>query len=93
MAAGLDQLFRAHWKLVHGYLTRRTGDAVLAEELAQETFYRATRASLVWRGGSPSAWHLRTDPTLLPRRRARIETRLLDRAHHAPGAGSTVPGT
>ncbi len=31
MAAGLDQLFRAYWKLVHGYLTRRTGDAVLAE--------------------------------------------------------------
>lgn len=58
MAAGLDQLFRAHWKLVHGYLTRRTGDPVLAEELAQETFYRATRAFLGWRGGSPAAWLL-----------------------------------
>jgi RNA polymerase sigma factor (sigma-70 family) len=58
MAAGLEDLFRAHWKLVHGYLTRRTGDSVLAEELAQETFYRATRAFLGWRGGSPSAWLL-----------------------------------
>ena len=58
MAAGLDQLFRAHWRLVHGYLTRRTGDPVLAEELAQETFYRATRAFLGWRGGSAAAWLL-----------------------------------
>jgi RNA polymerase sigma-70 factor, ECF subfamily len=31
---------------------------VLAEELAQETFYRATRAFLGWRGGSPAAWLL-----------------------------------
>jgi RNA polymerase sigma-70 factor (ECF subfamily) len=30
----------------------------LAEELAQETFYRATRAFLGWRGGSPAAWLL-----------------------------------
>jgi RNA polymerase sigma-70 factor (ECF subfamily) len=58
MAAGLEELFRAHWPLVHGYLTRRTGDPELAEELAQETFYRATRAFLGWRGGSPVAWLL-----------------------------------
>lgn len=58
MAAGLEELFRAHWSLVHGYLTRRTGDPVLAEELAQETFYRATRAFLGWRGGSATAWLL-----------------------------------
>ena len=30
----------------------------VAEELAQETFYRATRAFLGWRGGSPAAWLL-----------------------------------
>src|SRR4051812_39231296 len=58
MAAGLEELFRAHWSLVHGYLARRTGDPVLAEELAQETFYRATRAFLGWRGGSAVAWLL-----------------------------------
>jgi RNA polymerase sigma-70 factor (ECF subfamily) len=56
--AGLEDLFRAHWPLVNGYLARRTGDAVLAEELAQETFYRATRAFLGWRGGSAVAWLL-----------------------------------
>ena|SRR5688572_8010927 len=58
MAAGLEDLFRAHWPLVYGYLARRTGDPVLAEELAQETFYRATRAFLGWRGGSAVAWLL-----------------------------------
>jgi len=56
--AGLEELFRANWSLVNGYLARRTGDAVLAEELAQETFYRATRAFLGWRGGSAVAWLL-----------------------------------
>ena len=58
MAARIEDLFRAHWPLVHGYLARRTGDPVLAEELAQETFYRATRAFLGWRGGAPAAWLL-----------------------------------
>lgn len=58
MAAGLDELFRAHWSLVLGFLTRRTGDRGLAEELAQETFYRATRAFLGWRGEAPVAWLL-----------------------------------
>jgi RNA polymerase sigma factor (sigma-70 family) len=58
MAAGLEDLFRAHWPLVYGYLARRTGNASLAEELAQETFYRATRAFLGWRGGSAAAWLL-----------------------------------
>ena len=56
MAAGMEELFRAHWPLVYGYLRRRTGDPALAEELAQETFYRATRAFLGWRGGSAAAW-------------------------------------
>ena len=58
MAAGLEEMFRAHWSLVYGFLARRTGNPTLAEELAQETFYRATRAFLGWRGGSPSAWLL-----------------------------------
>src|SRR3954449_1358259 len=54
----MTELFRAHWPTVVGYLTRRTGDRVLAEELAQETFARATAAFLGWRGGSPVAWLL-----------------------------------
>jgi RNA polymerase sigma-70 factor (ECF subfamily) len=44
--------------LVYGYLVRRTRDPTLAEELAQETFYRATRAFLGWRRGSAAAWLL-----------------------------------
>jgi DNA-directed RNA polymerase specialized sigma24 family protein len=51
VAAGLEDLFRAHWPLVYGFLLRRTGNPSAAEELAQETFYRATRAFLGWRGG------------------------------------------
>ncbi|MBB5868254.1 RNA polymerase sigma-70 factor (ECF subfamily) [Allocatelliglobosispora scoriae] len=52
----MTDLFRAHWSAVFGYVLRRTGDRVLAEELAQETFARATASFLGWRGGSPLAW-------------------------------------
>ncbi len=51
-------MFREHWSLVVGYLTVRVRDRHLAEELAAETFYRATRAFLGWRGGDPAAWLL-----------------------------------
>jgi RNA polymerase sigma-70 factor (ECF subfamily) len=51
-------MFREHWSLVLGYLTARVRDRSLAEELAAETFYRATRAFLGWRGESPPAWLL-----------------------------------
>jgi RNA polymerase sigma-70 factor (ECF subfamily) len=51
-------MFREHWSLVLGYLTTRVRDRGLAEELAAETFYRATRAFLGWRGESPPAWLL-----------------------------------
>jgi RNA polymerase sigma-70 factor (ECF subfamily) len=54
----MTELFRAHWPTVVGYLRRRTGDPVLAEELAQETFAKATAAFLGWRGGPPAAWLL-----------------------------------
>jgi RNA polymerase sigma factor (sigma-70 family) len=54
----MTDLFRAHWTTVLGYLCRRTGDRALAEELAQETFTRATAAFLGWRGGPPAAWLL-----------------------------------
>ena len=51
-------MFREHWSLVLGYLVTRVRDGHLAEELAAETFYRATRAFLGWRGESPPAWLL-----------------------------------
>jgi RNA polymerase sigma-70 factor (ECF subfamily) len=50
---------------VYGYLARRTRDPSLAEELAQETFAKATRAFLGWRGGSPTAWLLAIARTTL----------------------------
>ena len=84
MAGGLEELFRAHWPLVNGYLSRRTGDPSLAEELAQETFYRATRAFLGWRGGSPVAWllsiarHVLIDEVRRGRRLAPLPETLID---------------
>jgi RNA polymerase sigma-70 factor (ECF subfamily) len=57
-AAGMEEMFREHWSLVLGYLTTRVRDRGLAEDLAAETFYRATRAFLGWRGESPPAWLL-----------------------------------
>jgi RNA polymerase sigma-70 factor (ECF subfamily) len=51
-------MFREHWSLVVGYLAVRVRDLSLAEELAAETFYRATRAFLGWRGESAPAWLL-----------------------------------
>lgn len=50
---------------MYGYLLRRTRDPSLAEELAQETFAKATRAFLGWRGGSPTAWLLAIARTTL----------------------------
>src|SRR5436190_16481284 len=92
--AGLEDLFPAHWSLVNGYLARRTGDAVLAEELAQETFYRATRAFLGWRGGSASGWllaiarHVLIDET----RRGRRLVLLPDaQAEHTEATDQGVP--
>src|SRR6187402_3613455 len=58
LASTMTELFRTHWPTVLGYLTRRTADRTLAEELAQETFVRATAAFLGWRGGPPAAWLL-----------------------------------
>ena len=58
ITAGLEEMFREHWSLVVGYLTVRVRDRHLAEELAAETFYRATRAFLGWRGEAPAAWLL-----------------------------------
>ncbi|GAA4196008.1 RNA polymerase sigma factor YlaC [Streptosporangium oxazolinicum] len=54
----IEDLYREHWHLVCGYLLRRTRDPHLAEDLAQETFVKATRALLGWRGEAPVAWLL-----------------------------------
>ncbi|WP_084259230.1 RNA polymerase sigma factor [Microtetraspora malaysiensis] len=58
MGSRIEQFYREHWPLVCGYLMRQTRDPHLAEDLAQETFVKATRAMLGWRGNSPAAWLL-----------------------------------
>ncbi|MEV0581887.1 RNA polymerase sigma factor [Nonomuraea sp. NPDC050310] len=73
-------MYREHWLLVCGFLLRRTRDPHLAEDLAQETFVRATRAFLGWRGENPAAWLLAiARTTLLDHvRRRRVELPLPD---------------
>jgi RNA polymerase sigma-70 factor (ECF subfamily) len=56
LALELEDVFRAYWPLVVGYLTRRTGSREAGEDLAQEVFFKAARAWLGWRGGNPAAW-------------------------------------
>jgi RNA polymerase sigma factor (sigma-70 family) len=56
--ASIEDLYRAHARLVFGYLLRRTRDEHLAADLLQETFVTATRAFLGWSGGSAEGWLL-----------------------------------
>lgn len=81
-------MFREHWSLVLGYLTVRVRDRDLAEDLAAETFYRATRAFLGWRGETPAAWLLSIARNVLVDavRRRRPES-LLDESALAPVEG------
>ncbi|MEU6997052.1 RNA polymerase sigma factor [Nonomuraea sp. NPDC046570] len=58
IAGRIEDLYREHWRLVCGFLLRRTRDPHLAEDLAQETFVKATRALLGWRGENAAAWLL-----------------------------------
>ena len=48
----LEDVFLAYEKPVYAYFFRLVGDASEAEELTQETFYRACRAALRFRGDS-----------------------------------------
>jgi RNA polymerase sigma factor (sigma-70 family) len=48
----LEHVFRDHQKAVYVYFLRLVGDAHQAEELTQETFYRACLAALRFRGDS-----------------------------------------
>jgi RNA polymerase sigma-70 factor (ECF subfamily) len=56
--ASIEDLYRAHARLVYGYLLRRTRDEHLAADLLQDTFVTATRAFLGWSGGSAEGWLL-----------------------------------
>lgn len=56
--AGIEDLYRAHARLVFSYLRRRTRDEHLAADLLQDTFVTATQAFLGWSGGSAEGWLL-----------------------------------
>lgn len=48
----LEEVFRVHQKEIYVYFLRTMGDAHLAEDLSQETFLRAFRSALLFRGDS-----------------------------------------
>ena len=53
----MDQVYREHSRLVYRYLLSRCQDPSLAEELTQETFYRAVKNSERFDGSCPvSTW-------------------------------------
>ncbi|MBR3391369.1 MAG: sigma-70 family RNA polymerase sigma factor [Firmicutes bacterium] len=53
----MDRVYREHSRLVYRYLLSRCHDPALAEELTQETFYRAVKSSQRFDGGCPvSTW-------------------------------------
>lgn len=54
----IDEFYRVHGRAVYAFLLSRVRDPVLAEDLLQDTFVRATRAMAGYRGGSPRAWLL-----------------------------------
>jgi RNA polymerase sigma-70 factor (ECF subfamily) len=49
----LEDVFREHQRAVYAYFLRVVGDQHKAEELTQETFYRACTAALRYRGDAP----------------------------------------
>lgn len=55
----LDAVFAAHQRTVYVFVLRMVGKAPLAEDLTQETFLRAYRRAVTYRGeASPVTWLL-----------------------------------
>lgn len=53
----MEEIYRRHAGTVYGFLLSKTGNPDLAEEMTQETFYRAIRASEGFKGESAvSTW-------------------------------------
>lgn len=48
----MDEIYAAHAKTVYGFLLARVKDKHLAEELTQETFYRAVKGANTFKGDS-----------------------------------------
>ena len=53
----MDQIYRKHSRMIYAFLLSRTGEASLAEELTQETFYQAVKSLNSFKGqSSASTW-------------------------------------
>lgn len=53
----MEQIYKRHAGTVYGFLLSKTGNPDLAEEMTQETFYRAIKASGKFKGDSAvSTW-------------------------------------
>lgn len=92
ISAGIEGLYRAHWDLVCGYLVRRTGDRELAQDLAQDTFMKATRSLLGWRGESAAGWLLSIARSVLIDHARRSRATLLVPLDEAAGV-APLPAT
>lgn len=59
-SSAFDELVRRHLGVVHGFLSRFTGDPEMASDFAQESFLRAFRGLKGYAGDAPfAAWLLR----------------------------------
>ncbi|WP_369990893.1 RNA polymerase sigma factor [Streptosporangium sp. 'caverna'] len=87
----MEELYREHWRLVYGYLLRRTRDTHLAEDLAQATFVKATQALLGWRGESAAGWLLSVARSVLVDHARRRRTTLPLPAAEELGVDDSLP--
>jgi RNA polymerase sigma-70 factor (ECF subfamily) len=87
----LERLYAAHAQGLFGFLTYRTGDRVLAEDLVADTFERALRARRRFdrRRGGEKAWLYAIALNLLRDylRRQGAEARAVERAAVTLGSG------
>ena len=86
----MEQVYREHSRLVYRYLLSRTKDADVAEELTQETFYRAVKGSERFDGSCRvSTWLVGIAKNLLRERlRKQPESELTEAAMAAAAAES-----
>ena len=86
----MEQVYREHSRLVYRYLLSRTKDADVAEELTQETFYRAVKGSERFDGSCRvSTWLVGIAKNLLRERlRRQPESELTEAAMAAAAAES-----
>jgi len=90
--AAFEEVYRAYGPSVRAYLARLTGDAWLADELQQETFYRYLRAGadIAARNGSLGPWLFKVATNLARDRARRKKPEPLDREPTASGADAAA---